>query len=129
MGLVSYVLSQYTVSDARRRRSGMAGSQFDALEAAETLTAAGPAEPRARAIAATMRKAVSDGVAKKGDIGAAKAELRELKSALLGHHCPCRLFGAPAVILRVVQILRALSCGRYPASAAARIRNAAQAAP
>ena len=107
----------------------MAGSQFDALEAAETLTPAGPAEPHARAIVATMRKAVSDGVAEKGDIGAVKAELRELKSALLGHRCPCRLFGAPAVISRVVQFLRALSCGRYPASAAASIRKAAQAAP
>ena len=114
----------------------MAGSQFDALEAAETLTPAGPAEPHARAIVATMRKAVSDGVAEKGDvaelkgdIGAVKAELRALKWALLGHRCPCRLFGAPAVISRVVQFLRALSCGRYPASAAARIRKAAQAAP
>ena len=46
----------------------MAEYGFDTLEAAEALAAAGMAEAHAKAIAVTMRKAVTQGVATSGDI-------------------------------------------------------------
>ena len=46
----------------------MAEYGFDTLEAAEALAAAGMAEAHAKAIAVTMRKAVTQGVATSGDV-------------------------------------------------------------
>ena len=52
------------------------------MEAVDALTRAGPTEPQARVIAATMRKAVSDGVATKGDVAELRAELNAVKAEL-----------------------------------------------
>ena len=71
----------------------MSVASFDTLESADALTRAGLTEPQAKAIVATMRRAVSDGVATKGDvtelrtelkgdIGAVKAELWAVKWVL-----------------------------------------------
>ena len=65
-----------TVSVPGRRRSGMPTSLFDTLEAADALARAGLPEPQAKAIAATMRKAVSEGVATKSDVAELRAELK-----------------------------------------------------
>ena len=46
------------------------------MEAVDALTRAGLPEPQAGVIAATMRKAVSDGVATKGDVAELRAELK-----------------------------------------------------
>ena len=46
----------------------MTDTTFDTLEAAEALSRAGLQERHAKAIAVTMRKAVSEGVATKADI-------------------------------------------------------------
>ena len=46
----------------------MAEYGFDTLEAAEALAAAGMAEAHAKAIAVTMRKAVTQGVATSSDV-------------------------------------------------------------
>ena len=50
----------------------MSGSLFDTLEAFDALTRAGPAQPQARAIAATMRKAVSDVAELRAELWAVK---------------------------------------------------------
>ncbi len=54
----------------------MSTELFDTLEAAEALTRTGLPEPQAKAIAITVRKAVSEGVATKGDIAELRAELK-----------------------------------------------------
>ena len=54
----------------------MSTASFDTMEAAEALTRAGLPEPQAKAIAITVRKAVSEGVATKSDVGALRAELK-----------------------------------------------------
>ena len=54
----------------------MSTELFDTLEAAEALTRTGLPEPQAKAIAITVRKAVSEGVATKGDISELRAELK-----------------------------------------------------
>ena len=58
----------------------MTGTTFDTLKATDMLTSAGIAEEHARAIAATMREAVTEGVATKTDI--AGLETRMLKVAI-----------------------------------------------
>lgn len=73
----------------------MAEYGFDTLEAAEALAAAGMAEAHAKAIAVTMRKAVTQGVATSGDVRrvedrmatveenmATKADLRRLEDRI-----------------------------------------------
>ena len=73
----------------------MAEYGFDTLEAAEALAAAGMAEAHAKAIAVTMRKAVTQGVATSGDVRrvedrmatveenmATKADLRRLEDRM-----------------------------------------------
>ena len=66
----------------------MSTASFDTLEAADALTRAGLTEPQAKAIVATMRRAVSDGVATKGDVGELRTELKgdigELRAELKG---------------------------------------------
>ena len=62
----------------------MSSSLLDTLEAVDSLTGAGLAEPQARAIVATMRKAVSDGVPTKGDVAEVRAELGAVKAELKG---------------------------------------------
>ena len=52
-----------TASDRERRRNGVSTGLFDTMEATGALTRAGLAESQARAIVATVRKAVSGGVA------------------------------------------------------------------
>ena len=54
---------------------------FDTLKAAEALAEAGIEERHARAIASTMRDAITEGVATKGDL---KAAVASLKAALAG---------------------------------------------
>jgi hypothetical protein len=58
----------------------MTGTTFDTLKATDMLTSAGIAEEHARAITATMREAVTEGVATKTDI--AGLETRMLKVAI-----------------------------------------------
>ena len=58
----------------------MSSAPFDTLEAAEALTHAGLAEPHAKAIAAMVRKAVSEGAATKADVGEAKAEIGDVRA-------------------------------------------------
>lgn len=53
----------------------MTDTTFDTLEAAEALAHAGIQEPHAKAIAVTMRKAVSEGVATKADIREVEAKI------------------------------------------------------
>ena len=60
----------------------MTDTTFDTLEAAEALTRAGVPEPHAKAIAATMRKAISEGVATKSDIRELKSDIRELRTEI-----------------------------------------------
>ena len=60
----------------------MTGATFDTLEAVETLTRAGVPEPHARAIVATMRKAVGEDVATRADIRELKADIHELTAEL-----------------------------------------------
>ena len=66
----------------------MSTASFDTLEAADDLTRAGLTEPQAKAIVATMRRAVSDGVATKGDVAELRTELKgdigELRAELKG---------------------------------------------
>ena len=66
----------------------MSTELFDTLEAAEALTRTGLPEPQAKAIVATVRKALSGGVATKGDISELRAELKgdiaELRAELKG---------------------------------------------
>ena len=66
----------------------MSVASFDTLEAADALTRAGLTEPQAKAIVATMRRAVSDGVATKGDVTELRTELKgdigELRTELKG---------------------------------------------
>ena len=66
----------------------MSTELFDTLEAAEALTRTGLPEPQAKAIAITVRKAVSEGVATKSDVGELRAELKgdiaELRAELKG---------------------------------------------
>ena len=61
---------------------------FDTLEAAEALTRTGLPEPQAKVIAITVRKAVSEGVATKSDVGELRTELKgdiaELRAELKG---------------------------------------------
>ena len=61
---------------------------FDTMEAAEALTRAGLPEPQAKAVAITVRKAVSEGVATKSDVGELRTELKgdisELRAELKG---------------------------------------------
>ena len=74
----------------------MAEYGFDTLEAAEALAAAGMAEAHAKAIAVTMRKAVTQGVATSGDVRrvedrmatveenmATKADLRRVEDRMM----------------------------------------------
>ena len=60
----------------------MSSAPFDTLEAAEALTHAGLAEPHARAIAAMVRKAVSEGAATKADIGEVRAEIAGVRAEI-----------------------------------------------
>ena len=66
----------------------MSTASFDTLEAADDLTRAGLTEPQAKAVVATMRRAVSDGVATKGDVTELRTELKgdigELRAELKG---------------------------------------------
>ena len=66
----------------------MSATSFDTMEAAEALTRAGLPEPQAKAIAITVRKAVSEGVATKSDVGELRTELKgdigELRAELKG---------------------------------------------
>ena len=66
----------------------MSTELFDTLEAAEALTRTGLPEPQAKAIAITVRKAVSEGVATKSDVGELRTELKgdiaELRAELKG---------------------------------------------
>ena len=54
----------------------MTSAAFDTLKAVETLREAGVEEAHAKAIAITMRDAVTEGVATKADLRAAVAELK-----------------------------------------------------
>ena len=54
----------------------MSTASFDTLEAADALTRAGLTEPQAKTIVAAMRRAVSDGVATKGDVAELRTELK-----------------------------------------------------
>ena len=57
----------------------MSGIQFDTLEAARNLKAAGLAEPHAEAIVTTMSRAVSENMVTKADL---KAELSSLEQRI-----------------------------------------------
>lgn len=58
----------------------MTDTTFDTLEAAEALSRAGIEERHAKAIAVTMRKAVSEGVATKAGIRELDAKIDALKA-------------------------------------------------
>ncbi len=58
----------------------MMDTTFDTLEAAEALSRAGLQERHAKAIAVTVRKAVSEGVATKADIRELDAKIDVLKA-------------------------------------------------
>ena len=60
----------------------MSTALFDTLEAADALARAGLPEQQAKAIAATMRKAVSEGVATKSDVAELRAEIGAVKAEL-----------------------------------------------
>ena len=60
----------------------MSTALFDTLEAADALARAGLPEQQAKAIAATMRKAVSEGVATKSDVTELRAEIGAVKAEL-----------------------------------------------
>ena len=53
----------------------MTAAAFDTLKAAEALREAGIEEAHAKAIASTMRDAVTEGVATKGDIARLEAKI------------------------------------------------------
>ena len=61
----------------------MTVAAFDTLKAAEALAEAGIEERHAKAIANTMRDAVTEGVATKGDIARLEARIAELKVTML----------------------------------------------
>ncbi len=60
----------------------MAEYGFDTLEAAEALAAAGMAEAHAKAIAVTMRKAVTQGVATSGDVRRVEDRMASLEDRI-----------------------------------------------
>ena len=60
----------------------MAEYGFDTLEAAEALAAAGMAEAHAKAIAVTMRKAVTQGVATSGDVRRVEDRMMSLEDRI-----------------------------------------------
>ena len=60
----------------------MAEYGFDTLEAAEALAAAGMAEAHAKAIAVTMRKAVTQGVATSGDVRRVEDRMMSLEDRM-----------------------------------------------
>ena len=63
----------------------MTSAAFDTLEAVETLREAGVEEKQAKAIARTMRDAVTEGVVTKADLRAAVAELKaDMFKAVIG---------------------------------------------
>lgn len=63
----------------------MTSAAFDTLKAVETLREAGVEEAHAKAIAITMRDAVTEGVATKADLRAAVAELKsDMLKAVIG---------------------------------------------
>jgi len=66
----------------RREVPGMAEYGFDTLEAAEALAAAGMAEAHAKAIATTMRKAVTQGVATGADIRRVEDRMTSLEDRM-----------------------------------------------
>ncbi len=55
---------------------------FDTLKASESLAAAGIAEPHAKAIAGTMRDAVTEGVATKSDIARLETDLAAMEARM-----------------------------------------------
>lgn len=61
----------------------MTVAAFDTLKAAEALAEAGIEEAHAKAIATTMREAVTEGVATKGDIARLETRIAELKVTML----------------------------------------------
>ena len=61
----------------------MTVAAFDTLKAAEALAEAGIEETHAKAIATTMREAVTEGVATKGDIARLETRIAELKVTML----------------------------------------------
>ena len=61
----------------------MTVAAFDTLKAAEALAEAGIEERHAKAIATTMREAVTEGVATKGDIARLETRIAELKVTML----------------------------------------------
>jgi len=61
----------------------MTRTTFDTLKATDMLTSAGIAEEHARAITATMREAVTEGVATKTDIAEVKADIAGLETRVL----------------------------------------------
>ena len=63
----------------------MTSAAFDTLKAVETLREAGVEEAHAKAIANTVRDAVTEGVATKADLRAAVAELKaDMFKAVIG---------------------------------------------
>ena len=63
----------------------MSFAAFDTLKAVETLREAGVEEAHAKAIANTMRDAVTEGVATKADLRTAVAELKsDMLKAVIG---------------------------------------------
>lgn len=62
----------------------MSGIQFDTLEAARDLKAAGLAEPHAEAIVTTMSRAVSENMATKADLKAGLSALEQRITIRLG---------------------------------------------
>ena len=72
---------------------------FDTLKAADALTEAGIAEPHAKAIASTMRVAVTEGVATRADMARIDGQLAAIKWIIALHAALTiaiagRLFGA-----------------------------------
>ena len=61
----------------------MTVAAFDTLKAAEALAEAGIEERHAKAIANTMRDAVTEGVATKADIARLETRIAELKVTML----------------------------------------------
>lgn len=61
----------------------MTVAAFDTLKAAEALAEAGIEEAHAKAIATTMREAVTEGVATKADIARLETRIAELKVTML----------------------------------------------
>ena len=72
---------------------------FDTLKAADALAEAGIAEPHAKAIASTMRVAVTEGVATRADMARIDGQLAAIKWIIALHAALTiaiagRLFGA-----------------------------------